>query len=57
MYEKYLFILTFVFVGVCGFGGYYIWCTYHPMISVGVGGSGVAENFYVEEPLIVMSDL
>lgn len=41
---------------ICSFGGYYIWSTYHPYITVQVSASSAGENLKIEAPHIVIAD-
>lgn len=38
--KKYLLILIVIIAFACGMSGYYIWCSYHPIIKISVVKGG-----------------
>lgn len=54
-YKKYILLIGVIFVFVCGTGGYYIWCTYHPEIDIQVTDFGKGDEYKIQMPSIVIT--
>lgn len=54
-YKKYILLIGVIFVFVCGTGGYYIWCTYHPEIDIQVTDFGKGDEYKIQMPSIVIA--
>lgn len=53
-YKKLIIAFCMLLVMLCGIGGYYIWCSYHPEINVHVGDGGIGKkgDYKLETPYI-----
>lgn len=51
--KKYLYICLIVLTLLCGIGGYYIWCSYHPIIDIQVVDGGRGKDLKVQTLSIV----
>lgn len=54
--KKYTKLLIIVFALSCGIGGYYFWCSYHPIIDIQVGESGYGKDLKFEAPYTTIVD-
>lgn len=54
--KKYLIMLGIVVIFICGIGGYYVWCSYHPIVDIQIsyGGTG-KEGIKIQAPHIAIS--
>lgn len=53
--KKYLLLIISIIVFICGFTGYYLWCSYHPSIQIHIsdGPTGKA-NIKMEVPTVTI---
>lgn len=54
-YKKYILLIGVIFVFVCGTGGYYVWCAYHPIIDIQVTDFGKGDKYKIQMPSIVIA--
>lgn len=52
---KYLMILGIFLIFACGAGGYYVWCRFHPDITIQISDSSAGENLKIEAPHVAIS--
>lgn len=54
--KKYLIMLGIIMIFICGIGGYYVWCSYHPIVDIQIsyGGTG-KEGIKIQAPHIAIS--
>lgn len=53
--KRYVRVLCIIFAFVCVFSGYYIWCSYHPEIRIGIIDAGRGEELKIEVPAVVIA--
>lgn len=46
--KKYLYSSMIILILLCGIGGYYTWCSYHPIIDIQIVDGGRGENLKVQ---------
>lgn len=55
--KKYLKIIIVITIIVICLGGYYLWCSYHPFISVRIGDGGGGPKLKVQIPTVVYAGM
>ena len=53
--KKYLYLCIIVLILLCGCGGYYIWCSYHPIVDIQVVDGGKGKDLKVQTISMVVA--
>ena len=53
--KKYLCISIILLMLLCGIGGYYIWCSYHPIVDIQVVDGGRGKDLKVQTISVVVA--
>lgn len=53
--KKYLCISIILLMLLCGIGGYYIWCSYHPIVDIQVVDGGRGKDLKVQTISMVVA--
>ena len=54
--KKHIIMFVIAVIMICGMGGYYIWCSNHPVFNIGIGEGGRGDDYKFEMPYATIEE-